>query len=508
MRARIAGATTDLRMLRFLLVGATGLVVNNTALIFFTEIVGTHLLVSAALATLCSTLWNFGFTELWVFGDRGQTSTRTSRLLRFLLMNSLSLVMRGPLLSVLVSRIGLHYVAANLISLFTIALIRYAISDRWIWTSPTTESDDETYHYDIHGIIAISSGIRLPELEHFRVPLLERSPDVRMRLERRRLVRPDDQAIHYQEKLGKYGFQISIALGECTEVQVSALVQRSPHVLYTNVFEPILRWTFARKGYALVHGGCISADRGAMLITARTDTGKTTTILRAIRNHRYSFLSDDMTILGRDGEVLSFPKPLTISAHTLSAIQFGGLSTREWLALHIQSRIHSRSGRHFALWLSRSGLPAATINALAQILVPPPKYAIERLIPEVEVRARSPLSQVVLIERGDEYAARLSQAAIVDHLIQNGEDAYGFPPYPELAEYLSRWQGEDLHGRERGIIAQAIRGKSAVHLSSPAFEWWERLPDLQHALPVTNTPHGPATIAVAVPEAEIQRRGT
>ena len=508
MRARISSVTADRRMLRFLFVGSTGLVVNNAALIVFTEIVGTHLLVSAALATLCSTLWNFGFTEVWVFSDRGKTSSMTSRLLRFLLMNSLSLALRGPLLSILVSFIGLHYVAANLISLFAITLIRYALSDRWIWTSPLTTGDDETYLYDIHGIIAVSSRIRLPELEHFRVPQLARSPDVRMRLERRRRVRLDINTIHYHDGLGKYGFQISIALGECTEVQVSPLVRRSPHVLYTNVFEPILRWTFARKGYALVHGGCISTDRGALLITARTDTGKTTTILRAIRNHRYRFLSDDMTLLGKDGEVLSFPKPLTISAHTLSVVQFARLGVRDWLALQLQSRIHSRSGRRFALWLSRSGLPAATINAWAQILIPPPKYPIERLIPEVQVRPRSTLSQVVLIEQGSESAEPLSQEAIVNHLIQNGEDAYGFPPYPELAKYLSRWQGRDLHGREREIIAQAIRGKSAVHLRSAAYGWWEQLPEIQHAYSVTGNPQEPVRIAVRFPEAEIHRRST
>jgi len=495
-------------MLRFLTVGATGLVINSLALIFFTEIAGTPLLISAALATLCSTLWNFAFTELWVFGDRGQTNTRTSRLLRFLLMNSISLVLREPMLSIMVSGIGLHYVGANLISLFAIALIRYTLSDRWIWTSPLTANRDETHHYDIHGIVAISSGIRLPELEHFRVPRLERSPDVRMRLERRRRVRLEVNTIHYQDGLGKYGFQITIALGDCTEVQVSPLVRRSPHVLYTNVFEPILRWTFARKGYALVHGGCISADRGALLITARTDTGKTTTILRAIRNHRYGFLSDDMTLLGKDGEVLSFPKPLTISAHTLSVIQFDRLGVRDWLALQLQSRVHSRSGRRFALWLSRSGLPAATINAWAQILIPPPKYAIERLIPEVQVRARSTLAQVVLIEQGRESAERLDQEAILDHLINNGEDAYGFPPYPELADYLSRWQGRDLHGREREIIAQAIRGKSAVQMRSPSYGWWERLPEIQQAFAATGNTQELARIAIPASEASIHRRGT
>jgi len=32
------------------------------------------------------------------------------------------------------------------------------------------------------------------------------------------------------------------------------MLRYSPHVLYTNVIEPLLRWTFVKRGYALVHG--------------------------------------------------------------------------------------------------------------------------------------------------------------------------------------------------------------------------------------------------------------
>ena len=39
-------------------------------------------------------------------------------------------------------------------------------------------------------------------------------------------------------------------VGERIEVIATPLLERSPHVLYTNVVEPILRWTMASKGYA------------------------------------------------------------------------------------------------------------------------------------------------------------------------------------------------------------------------------------------------------------------
>ena len=77
-----------------------------------------------------------------------------------------------------------------------------------------------------------------------------------------------------------------IDLGDRIEATASPLLRRSPHVLYTNVVEPILRWTFAERGYALVHAACLADGEDAFLITARTDTGKTTTSLQHARQPR------------------------------------------------------------------------------------------------------------------------------------------------------------------------------------------------------------------------------
>ena len=99
-------------------------------------------------------------------------------------------------------------------------------------------------------------------------------------------------------------------------------MRRSPHVLYTNCVEPVLRWHFAEHGIALVHAACVAVDDRAYLITARTDTGKTTTILKLLDAFpRAAFISDDLTLVAPDGTVASYPKPLTISQHTLHAVR-------------------------------------------------------------------------------------------------------------------------------------------------------------------------------------------
>jgi hypothetical protein len=264
-------------------------------------------------------------------------------------------------------------------------------------------------------------------------------------------------------------------------VEAGRLLKASPHVLYTNVVEPVLRWMFVHKGFALVHAACMVSDQGAVFITAKTDTGKTTTILRALTNdgRDCEFLSDDMTVVSRDGAVLSYPKPLTISRHTLEAVSGAPLSLFERLALQIQSRVHSKSGRQTALAMTRTLLPMATVNTIAQMIVPPPKYSIDKLIPGVKIGRSARPSRLLVIERGSEESETpLHQEDAMQILFANSEDAYGFPPYERLAPYLYKWDGVDLRVVEREIIAEALNGCPATLLSSQQRNWWQRLPGL------------------------------
>ena len=283
--------------------------------------------------------------------------------------------------------------------------------------------------------------------------------------------------IHYAKSLGRHGFEVTISNKNTVEVAVSPILRHSLHVLYTNVVEPILRWMFVRKGYALVHAACVSFDGQAVLVTARTDTGKTSTILRTVDNYACSFLSDDMTIVSKDGQVMSYPKPLTISNHTLSAVNANSsLNWWERIALQFQSRLHSKGGRKIGMDLSQSKLPAATMNAIVQWIVPPPKYMVHRLIPKVTYANHATLARAVIIERGTEFVEALHHEQAVETFVKNAEDAYGFPPYPILADSLSKWNGEDLHPAEQAIVDKALETIPTVRLRDPKFNWWQRLP--------------------------------
>jgi putative flippase GtrA len=476
------------RLFRFAAVGITGLVVNQLALWAGTDGLGVHYVFSAILATQLSTAWNFALSEWWVF--KAERAGRWKRLFWFAVMNNAWLAARVPFLFVLTEWTGLHYLLSNFIALAASTVARFAIADTWIWSGRgsgplgSAGRTRTTYHYDIHGIVRVSSEARLPELTPFLVPSLENAVDLEVTVKnrglggfrRRALVEHRGKTVRYAEHLGALGFAMKVWMGEHApaKVQVSRLLRRSPHVLYTNVVEPILRWLMVSKGYALAHAACLQIDGQGLLITAQTDTGKTTTCLRSIREHGSRFVSDDMTIIAPDGVALCYPKPLTISAHTLKAASASPLPAwrRPWLQL--QGRLHSKSGRRFALWLSRHNLPVATVNAIIQMIIPPPKFAVERLIPGTETVVSLPISHMVVIERGLAVEESLGLDEACDVLEANTEDAYGFPPYHLIAPALTNGHAAVEASIRRDVLSRV----SVTRIRTPDRAWFSRLPGL------------------------------
>ncbi len=474
-----------LRFARFGLVGASGLPVNMLAFWLLAGPLGLHYLLAAAAATQLSSAWLFAFTEAWVFRGAAHRRPLRARLGLFFLMNNLALALRGPLLVGLVSVLQMDSLLANFISLVSLTLIRYGVADTWIWGSGEKRVR-RAYSYDIHGVLSVTSEVHLPELERFRVPRMIETPTVRVRIGRLSRAQSDlvsalanlVRHVRYDEGLGPFGFQMEIAMGKSIEVLASPLLRWSPHVLYTNIVEPILRWTFVKEGYSLVHGACVAFGDDAYLITARTDTGKTTTILKTLEHHPCGFLSDDLTLLRADGRVLTYPKPLTISRHTVKSVRTPLLSVKERLLLFYQSRVHSKSGRQFAMLLTRFHLPVATINTLVQLIVPPPKYHVERLIPNVETVRESQLAGLIVIERSDEDSAReLAPEDALETLMENCADSYGFPPYESIEHFLQGVHGGvNLLQKERELVAAALSGLPAMQLRSSTMDWWRKMP--------------------------------
>ncbi len=487
------------RFLGFGLVGLSGILVNSVVLYLLTDQIKLFYLYSTIFATVASSLWNFTFTEKLVYRRQKQSTSLIYRMGLFMGMNILALVLRTPIIYVLTESFGMFYVYSNLVSLFILTILRFFFADNVIWQKSKQTPDKKSigskegiftmnnnYSYNIHNIISVVSEGKLPELEPFRVVDEIQSPTIKIKFGKAPQTMPQNGSSHnymnYHEIFGNLGFGVGIeSTSNGVDVIASPSLRYSPHVLYTNVVEPILRWTFVKKGYALVHCATIAFGDDAYMITARTDTGKTTTLLKILSHQRRdsdqaAFLSDDMTLVSPDGVAMTYPKPLTISFHTLRAVNSKTLSFKEKLILPFQSRVHSREGRKAAFFISKSKLPAATINLLVQAIIPPPKYYVQKLIPKAKLAISGKLKGMFIIERGEGENQSMHKDEAIEILFNNCEDAYGFPPYDNLKEFLYCNEGYDLREKEHEIIRQAFGSLPTTLIRSKNMDWWCKIP--------------------------------
>ena len=136
------GSARLTRAARFGAVGAVGLVVNLGAQAALIEGLGVNYLVAAVVATQVSSTVNFALAESWVFGAGARPSGRAGRYVAFLAMNNVALLLRGPIMWMLTSGLGVHYAVSNLTSLVVLTLIRFGIADAVIWRVPQPPARD------------------------------------------------------------------------------------------------------------------------------------------------------------------------------------------------------------------------------------------------------------------------------------------------------------------------------------------------------------------------------
>jgi hypothetical protein len=155
--------------------------------------------------------------------------------------------------------------------------------------------------------------------------------------------------------------------------------------------------------------------------------------------------------------------------------------------------------------LGHSRFPAATLNAIVQWMIPPPKYTINQLIPNATIARTAQLAHALVIERGPDSEGFLNHNEIVHTLSMNAEDAYGFPPYPRIGNQMYLWNGQDLHTQEREIIEQALQGCHARIVRSSNFRWWQAIPAIAQS---TDAPRKISTPIVSPADAPVSLRHT
>ncbi len=75
------------------------------------------------------------------------------------------------------------------------------------------------------------------------------------------------------------------------------------------ILAPLLEYKLFQKNCLLLHAGAVSLDNKGFLFVGRGGSLKTTLIMNLVRNHNFSFLSDD-TVLVCENKIYSFPTHL------------------------------------------------------------------------------------------------------------------------------------------------------------------------------------------------------
>lgn len=128
MRRSLRAPATG-RILKFAIVGGTGVAVNISALYVLSRWVGLPLVAASMLAVEVAAISNYLLNDRWTF------TTRTPSLSRFAKFNLASLA--GLALNVLcvwvLTRLGLYFLLANLIGIAAGFAVNYTFSVGWVW---------------------------------------------------------------------------------------------------------------------------------------------------------------------------------------------------------------------------------------------------------------------------------------------------------------------------------------------------------------------------------------
>lgn len=128
-------AVLDVRPVRFLLVGVTGVGVNM--LVVWVSKAGLHLqtTLAGALAAVLSTLTNFILNNFFTWSDRRSSDLRVvaGRLVRYYVTTGGGNLIYLAALTVLVEVLGIRLFLANLVAIGSGGVFNYWMHNVWTW---------------------------------------------------------------------------------------------------------------------------------------------------------------------------------------------------------------------------------------------------------------------------------------------------------------------------------------------------------------------------------------
>jgi len=185
-------------------------------------------------------------------------------------------------------------------------------------------------YYSIHDILKIKTNVEIPIPDYFRKEE-EFDPDIEFVQEDLNVDKPKGREaktrnffywkdgptlfIDYRAPFLNTKLVIDDLQGK-TKIRFTKALSRLGRIDLP--FKPILEIKLIQKGFVLIHSGCLNYGGQCFLFTASKDTGKTSTILSLLDGKDFRFMSDDLTVISKNGEAYSYPEKVDISPYTLT----------------------------------------------------------------------------------------------------------------------------------------------------------------------------------------------
>jgi len=184
-------------------------------------------------------------------------------------------------------------------------------------------------YYSLHGIVRIKTNVEIPIPSYFRVRKIK-IPDIEILREELNVSRPREAQrcrsffywkegvtlfIDYNVPFLNVKLVIDDLKGK-TKIKFTKALKRFARVEIP--IKAILLLKLIQEGYALLHGGCLNYKGQSILLIAPRDIGKTSTILSLFDGKDFKFMSDDLTIVSKNGKAYSYPERVNIYPYTLT----------------------------------------------------------------------------------------------------------------------------------------------------------------------------------------------
>jgi dolichol-phosphate mannosyltransferase len=120
-------------LIKYGVVGASGVVVNTGVLYSLTEYVGLYYMMSAVIASELSIISNFVLNDTFTFSVNDAKHTKVKR---FIIYNGVSVIGTAVLLGVtylLTEYLSIYYIYASWFGVISVFIINYVLNKRITW---------------------------------------------------------------------------------------------------------------------------------------------------------------------------------------------------------------------------------------------------------------------------------------------------------------------------------------------------------------------------------------